>query len=497
MAWFSCGVKRFLARLGQVLPAGRGILLDDRGLSYKGRRNDMLETKTLIDDVRKGLAALQSYIRPGGSLHLTDINIHAEDFVAGLLNAIHGWNLKNTNRAKSNYPCIDLLDEHCKLGVQVTSEEGSSKITEAIHCLNRHQLFTKIDKLKVFLLVSKRERYAIHAECPGVAFDWKQDVLDFDGVLKDVQSLTDLQRLRTVRNYVADALPDLFRGHREHSEPSQQRFGIRSHHGETVQVNIDSCEWHGPVRMPDWLAVTPQRMSDDWLVAQLTKRAELHLYYAKHWCEGTWIVVDIQTREGTVINLDQLRELMSTSATTTTTTTTPAPDSSTLEQPVSAVKLTHFPSNPLHRIIDLLTKYHCALSRVHHANTQEARLTSLDEWHSCHPDVWGSSSVRDDTIRKLADPAKAWLSQINCRYVHAEDFNLVEEGADVLSEFAVSASPMSMPDVYSKMYTTEDELWQQWKSQGGQYMALGSLIVRLKELAARTGQMWNPYPQAK
>ena len=52
---------------------------------------------------------------------------------------------------------------------------------------------------------------------------------------------------------------------------------------------------------------------------------------------------------------------------------------------------------------------------------------------------------------------------------------------------------MSMPDVYSKAYSTEDELWQRWNRQGDQYMALGGLIARLKELAARAGQL-EPFP---
>jgi hypothetical protein len=159
---------------------------------------------------------------------------------------------------------------------------------------------------------------------------------------------------------------------------------------------------------------------------------------------------------------------------------------------------TVFPQgNPLHRIIDLLTKYHCALGRAHHADTQEAMLASLDEWRSCHPDVWGNGSVRDDTVRSMADPAKAWLSQINCRYVRAEDFDLIEKGAYILSGFAVGHSPMSRPDVYSTMHTTDDELRQQWDRQGEQYMAISGLIVRLKELAARSGSMWPPSPQAK
>ena len=56
---------------------------------------------------------------------------------------------------------------------------------------------------------------------------------------------------------------------------------------------------------------------------------------------------------------------------------------------------------------------------------------------------------------------------------------------------------MAMPDVYYKAYSTEDELWQRWNRQGDWYMALGGLIVRLKELAARAGQKWNPSPQGE
>jgi hypothetical protein len=143
----------------------------------------------------------------------------------------------------------------------------------------------------------------------------------------------------------------------------------------------------------------------------------------------------------------------------------------------------------------LLSRYHRALGHVHHADTKETRLTALDEWSSCHWPVWENGSVRDETIRKLADPAKEWLSQIKCPYVHAEDFNLVEEAAYILSGFAVSPSPMAMPDVYSKLYSTEEELWQRWNGQGDSYIAIGGFNARLKELAARAGQKWNSSPE--
>jgi hypothetical protein len=44
----------------------------------------MLERQKLIEDIRKGMAALQSYIQPSGKLNLTDTNVLAETFVGGL-----------------------------------------------------------------------------------------------------------------------------------------------------------------------------------------------------------------------------------------------------------------------------------------------------------------------------------------------------------------------------------------------------------------------------
>jgi len=139
----------------------------------------MLQREIMIADIRKGLAVYQDYVRSGGPLNLTDTNVHAENFVAGLLNAINGWNLISTNQATANYPCIDLIDEQLALGVQVTAEEGSDKLTKTVECVKAHNLAGRIRYLKVFLLLPKQGRYTVHVECPGIEFDWRNDVLDF------------------------------------------------------------------------------------------------------------------------------------------------------------------------------------------------------------------------------------------------------------------------------------------------------------------------------
>ncbi len=170
----------------------------------------MLQRQTMIDNIRKGLAVYQNYVRPGGTLNLTDTNVHAEDFVSGLLNSIHGWSLVSTNQVTANYPCIDLVDEPLGLGVQVTSEEGSAKLTKTVECARTHKLAERVKHLKVFLLIPKQEKYTVHAECPGIEFDWQHDVLDFADALQSAQAISDLTQLQRVHQHVIQSLPSIF-----------------------------------------------------------------------------------------------------------------------------------------------------------------------------------------------------------------------------------------------------------------------------------------------
>lgn len=173
----------------------------------------------MIDDIRQGLAVYENYVRPSGTLNLTDTNVHAEDFAAGLLNSIHGWSLVSTNQVTANYPCIDLIDETLALGVQVTSEAGSAKLTKTLECAKTHELAEKVKHLKVFLLIPKQEKYSVHAECPGIVFDWEHDVLDFKDALQSIQAISDLRQLQRVHQHVVQSLPSIFPQHKHNPLP--------------------------------------------------------------------------------------------------------------------------------------------------------------------------------------------------------------------------------------------------------------------------------------
>jgi len=179
----------------------------------------MLQRQTMIDDIRQGLAVYKSYVQQGGTLNLTDTNVHAEDFVAGLLNSIHGWSLVSTNQVTANYPCIDLIDETLALGVQVTSEAGSAKLTKTLECAKTQKLAEKVKHLKVFLLIPKQKKYSVHADCPGIAFDWNRDVLDFEDALQSIQAINCLLQLQRVHQHVVQSLPSIFPQHRHNPLP--------------------------------------------------------------------------------------------------------------------------------------------------------------------------------------------------------------------------------------------------------------------------------------
>src|SRR5205823_4676318 len=103
-------------------------------------------------------------------------------------------------------------------------------------------------------------------------------------------------------------------------------YRVNDHHGRTHEINLSECEANGTPIVPSWFRSDPKRISSKWLEKKLKERAELRIYYKRGWCDGTWLVVDVPNEVGEVINLDQLRDLMPSTATTTTTTTTPSPN---------------------------------------------------------------------------------------------------------------------------------------------------------------------------
>lgn len=87
--------------------------------------------KQNMEIIQQCLVYLKSRVEIAGSLNLTDVHIHAENFYRDLYNKL-GYSFSNTNFDVQNSAFIDLLDDTNKTAIQVTAQNDSEKITYSI-----------------------------------------------------------------------------------------------------------------------------------------------------------------------------------------------------------------------------------------------------------------------------------------------------------------------------------------------------------------------------
>lgn len=209
-------------------------------------------------------------------------------------------------------------------------------------------------------------------------------------------------------------------------------YRIADHRDRVCYIDVSECVSKGAPIVPPWLETNPERMGSTWLVERLKKAGtELRLYFKLDWCGGTWFVVDVQQEDGIVINCDQCRELMPSTATTTTTLSLEGKrqDPITLDAlyamvggkwllkyiwqgvPVSEIaiiardgsySLTQFPNRPRFRLADARydpTKRELIVKKVSIVNGREA-----EAWDTEELTLSEDGSIMTGTSRRFGRP---------------------------------------------------------------------------------------------
>lgn len=128
-------------------------------------------------------------------INLYDINITSENFYAGLLNLIMGWNLRNVNFSEKNTPGIDLVDDDNKITVQVTSNNTSDKIKHTIDEFIKNKSYEKYSRLIVLISTEKKNYTAIFDTQQTFEFDKENDIWDVSDLIQKINALsTDQQK---------------------------------------------------------------------------------------------------------------------------------------------------------------------------------------------------------------------------------------------------------------------------------------------------------------
>jgi len=120
--------------------------------------------------IKKKLIELRSEVEVDNELGQFDINKIVEDVYMHILNDVYGWDLKNANLLKENFPAIDLIDDKNWIVIQVTSTTDTDKLRSTIEKFKKLDEIDSSYELKMFYIKDKPNKVSItiHGELKGV-----------------------------------------------------------------------------------------------------------------------------------------------------------------------------------------------------------------------------------------------------------------------------------------------------------------------------------------
>lgn len=137
--------------------------------------------KEIIDIFSHEKMNIQSQCKAG----LFDDNKYWENIIRYLMNAVYGFDLKNLNEEKINYPGIDLGDQSEKIGVQVTETKTSAKLVRSLDKVLENNVYEVYPRFCMFVLGDKQKTYSFDAsKYKGkIIFDPSSDIYDFQDLV--------------------------------------------------------------------------------------------------------------------------------------------------------------------------------------------------------------------------------------------------------------------------------------------------------------------------
>jgi len=141
--------------------------------------------------IKDKLTLLRTQVAIDNEILHFDINKIVEDVYMHILNDVYGWELKNANLLKENFPAIDLIDDTNKIVIQVTSTTDTTKLKKTIQkfkALNGYDNY----RLKMFYINDKPNFNSSSLKEFSKDGISKTDLLGIKDILEKVQSDVDI-----------------------------------------------------------------------------------------------------------------------------------------------------------------------------------------------------------------------------------------------------------------------------------------------------------------
>jgi hypothetical protein len=142
--------------------------------------------------IKRKLIELRSEVGVDNQMGHFDINKIVEDIYMHILNDVYGWDLKNANLLKENFPAIDLIDEQNMILIQVTSTTDTNKLRGTIEKFKNLDDEYSIYDLKMFYIKDKPKFSKASLEEFEKSGIEQMDLLGIKDILHKVQANTDI-----------------------------------------------------------------------------------------------------------------------------------------------------------------------------------------------------------------------------------------------------------------------------------------------------------------
>lgn len=217
----------------------------------------MANVEEELKQIRRHLAFWISEIRLANASAFYDINKVSEGMAQQLLNIIFGYQLKDLNHQKINFPGIDLGDEeHCKYAFQVTSSINRGKINQTIDAFKLYNLHQRYSNGLKFFVVNNRKRIK-QFFVDDLNFDSARDVLFAEDLMDTIFDLyyTDQTRFQNAKAFLAREFP--LRAISNELESDAPRPSLPSIRTDMIVLEIDKI-WEDYYQVGnDWQSKRP------------------------------------------------------------------------------------------------------------------------------------------------------------------------------------------------------------------------------------------------
>ncbi len=161
-----------------------------------------MNRKDYIDKIAKYLARFVEEVKSYNDMSLYDYNIHAENALIPILNAVFDLKLVNANSIKKkNFPSIDLIDDENKVAFQITSTSGQEKVKATLIKFGENNYHTLYETLYIYILTEK-EKYSekiIKENTPtGLDFNAETHIIDISDLRNRIAYIQSLEKLEYI-----------------------------------------------------------------------------------------------------------------------------------------------------------------------------------------------------------------------------------------------------------------------------------------------------------